>query len=50
MKLVLGTTNPDKVREIRAILWGLKVDLLSLDSFPDVDPAWWLSEGGAEVD
>jgi XTP/dITP diphosphohydrolase len=38
MRLVLATTNRDKVREIEVILRGLGIDLVSLDVFPDVRP------------
>lgn len=36
MLLLLATTNPGKVREIRALLAGLDVDLLGLADFPPV--------------
>lgn len=36
MKLLVATTNPDKTREIRQILAGLPVDVLSLDEVPPV--------------
>ena len=37
-RLVLATTNPDKVREIRALLAGIAVDIVGLDALPAVDP------------
>ena len=36
MRLVVATTNRNKVREIRAILRGLDVELLTLDAWPTV--------------
>ncbi len=36
MKVVLATHNPHKVEEIRHILAGLNIELLSLDSFPEI--------------
>ena len=36
MKLLIATTNPGKIREIREILDGAPVDLLTLDDFPDM--------------
>lgn len=36
MKVVLATHNPHKVEEIRDILAGLNIELLSLDSFPQI--------------
>jgi XTP/dITP diphosphohydrolase len=38
MTIVVATRNPDKVREIGAILRGLDVTLVGLDGFPDVPP------------
>jgi XTP/dITP diphosphohydrolase len=38
-KLVLATGNADKVREIKAILGDLPVELMSLADFPEVEPA-----------
>ncbi len=38
MKLILATTNRDKVREIEVILKGSGIDLVSLDAFPSVCP------------
>lgn len=35
-RLVLATGNPDKVREIRAILEGLPYDIAGLDAWPDI--------------
>ncbi len=38
-RLLLGTTNPDKLREIRAVLAGTPVELLTLANLPPVgDP------------
>jgi XTP/dITP diphosphohydrolase len=36
-RLLLGTTNPDKLREIRAVLAGTPVELLTLANLPPVD-------------
>ena len=36
-RLVVATSNRHKVREIREILTGLSVELLTLDAWPDVD-------------
>jgi XTP/dITP diphosphohydrolase len=38
MKLLVATTNPGKIREIRGILTGAPVDILTLDSLPPVEP------------
>jgi XTP/dITP diphosphohydrolase len=38
-RLLVATTNPGKLREIRLILAGLPVELLSLEAYPDVPPA-----------
>ena len=38
MTLLVATTNPDKVREIRGILAGLDVRLLTLQDVPQVAP------------
>ena len=35
-QLLLATTNPGKLREIRGILAGVPIDLVSLDRFPDI--------------
>jgi XTP/dITP diphosphohydrolase len=35
-RLLIATTNPNKVREIRELLAGVPVDLLGLDAFPSV--------------
>ena len=35
-KLLIATTNPGKVREIRGILAGSPVELVSLEAFPDI--------------
>ncbi len=34
---LLATTNPDKVREIRALMAGADVDIVGLDSLPPID-------------
>jgi len=34
--LLVATTNPGKVREIRAILTGIPIELKTLDDFPDI--------------
>ena len=34
---VLATTNPDKVREIRALLEGVDVEIVGLEGFPDLE-------------
>lgn len=36
MKLLVASTNPGKIREIKDILSGTGVDLVTLDAFPDV--------------
>lgn len=36
MRLVLATTNTNKLREIRSLLDGVPVDLIALDAWPDV--------------
>lgn len=36
MKLVLATRNADKINEIRAALEGLKMEILTLDRFPEM--------------
>ena len=36
MRLLLATTNPGKLREIRGILAGLPIELVSLDLFPGI--------------
>jgi XTP/dITP diphosphohydrolase len=36
MRLLIATTNANKVREIRVLLDGAPVDLLTLESWPDV--------------
>jgi XTP/dITP diphosphohydrolase len=36
-KLLVATTNPGKVREIRGILAGAPVELVALDSLPAID-------------
>jgi XTP/dITP diphosphohydrolase len=35
-RLVLATTNPNKVREIRAMLDGVALEIVSLDAFPPI--------------
>ena len=37
MRLVLATTNPHKVREIRTLLEGLDVEIVGLDALPPVE-------------
>lgn len=37
MKLLIATTNPGKLREIRAILDGTSVSLHTLDEFPGIE-------------
>ncbi|HXE81038.1 MAG TPA: RdgB/HAM1 family non-canonical purine NTP pyrophosphatase [Vicinamibacterales bacterium] len=37
-RIVLATTNPDKIREIRSILDDLPIELATLADFPPVDP------------
>ena len=37
MRFVLATTNPDKVREIRALLEGVDVEIVGLDALPPVE-------------
>ena len=39
MKLVLATTNSDKVKEIRAVLQVSGLELISLDAYPRFRPA-----------
>jgi XTP/dITP diphosphohydrolase len=34
--LVLATTNPHKIREIRALLVGIPDEIIGLDAFPDI--------------
>ena len=36
-RYLLATTNPNKVREIRALLDGLAVEIVGLDQFPDIE-------------
>lgn len=36
MKLLIATTNPGKIREIRGILKDVPVDIVTLDSLPDL--------------
>ena len=38
MRLLVATTNPGKVREIRQLLDGLPFELVTLDAWPDVTP------------
>ncbi len=38
MRLLVATSNPGKLREIRAILAGLPLEIVSLDAFPGVAP------------
>jgi XTP/dITP diphosphohydrolase len=35
-QLLIATTNPGKLREIRGILAGIPIELLSLDAFPGI--------------
>src|SRR4051812_10219513 len=35
--LLIATTNPGKLREIRGILAGVPVELVSLDQFPEIE-------------
>jgi XTP/dITP diphosphohydrolase len=37
-RLVLATTNPNKVREIRALLDGVNIDVVGLDRFVGIEP------------
>ncbi len=37
MRLLLATTNPNKVREIRALLDGVAVEIVGLDVFPGIE-------------
>jgi len=37
-RLLIATTNPGKVREIRGILAGVPVDLVTLEDFPGIVP------------
>ena len=37
MRFVLATTNPHKVREIRALLEGLDVEIVGLDALPPIE-------------
>jgi XTP/dITP diphosphohydrolase len=36
-KLLIATTNPDKLREIRVALSGTAVELVTLESWPDIE-------------
>ena len=36
MKLLLATTNPGKLREIRTLMRGIPIDLVALSEWPDV--------------
>ncbi len=38
MRLLIATSNPHKLREIRGILAGLPLEIVALDAFPDVAP------------
>ncbi len=38
MRLLVATSNRGKLREIRGILAGLPVEMVSLDPFPDIAP------------
>jgi XTP/dITP diphosphohydrolase len=48
MKLLVATTNPGKLREIRGILAGAPVDLVALDSLPDIETPEESGESFAE--
>lgn len=37
-RLLIASNNPDKIAEIRGLLAGLEVELLSLHDFPDLPP------------
>jgi XTP/dITP diphosphohydrolase len=37
-RVVLATTNPNKVREIRALLDGVNIDVVGLDRFVGIEP------------
>jgi inosine/xanthosine triphosphate pyrophosphatase family protein len=37
MRLLVATTNPHKLREIRDLLSEAPVELLGLDTFPPID-------------
>ncbi len=47
LKLVLATRNNDKIREIREILKGLEIDILTLDEFPQIPE---VEEDGATIE
>ena len=36
MKLLVATTNPGKLREIRGLMQGVPIELVALDAWPDV--------------
>jgi XTP/dITP diphosphohydrolase len=36
MKLLVATTNPGKLREIRGLMHGVPIELVALDGWPDV--------------
>jgi len=36
LKILLATRNNDKIREIREVLTGLDIDILTLDQFPEI--------------
>jgi XTP/dITP diphosphohydrolase len=38
VRLLIATTNPGKVREIRQLLAGLPLELVTLDAWPEVTP------------
>lgn len=38
MRLLVATTNPGKIREIRQLLAALPLELLTLDAWPEVTP------------
>jgi XTP/dITP diphosphohydrolase len=37
MQLLIATTNPGKLREIRGLLVGAPVEIVTLESFPDIE-------------
>ena len=37
-KLLLGSNNPDKATEVRALLGDLQISLVLLNEFPDIPP------------
>jgi XTP/dITP diphosphohydrolase len=47
-RIVLATTNPDKIREIRALIGHLPIALTALDEFPAIAPPEETGETFAE--